>query len=89
MERITQQDLVLDYLKRHKNGITSWDAIKLFGCTRLSSVIYLLKKRGYNIEREMCHGQTKFGGDTGFARYYLVDDKKEKMSLFERLRFFV
>lgn len=88
MTKISQLDLVLDYMKQHKRGITSWEAIKYFGCTRLSSVIYNLKKRGYNIGREMIYSRNRYDNSVGFARYYL-DDNKEKLSFFERLRFFM
>lgn len=38
----TQKQQVLAHLKKHKS-ITSWDAIKLYGITRLAHYIYLLK----------------------------------------------
>ena len=37
-----------------ENGkITSWEAIQKYGATRLSSIIFNLRKRGMNIETEM------------------------------------
>ena len=38
----TQKQQVLAHLKK-KKSITSWDAIKLYGITRLAHYIYLLK----------------------------------------------
>lgn len=38
----TQKEQVLAHLKK-KKSITSWDAIKLYGITRLAHYIYLLK----------------------------------------------
>lgn len=48
MEKMTQEKAVLQHLKEN-GSITSWDAITLFGATRLSAIIYLLRKQGYNI----------------------------------------
>ena len=43
---------VLEHLK--VNGkITSWDAINLYHATRLSAIIYVLKKRGHEIHTHM------------------------------------
>ena len=47
----TQQDRILRYLE-DKGSIASWEAIKEFGVTRLSAVIYNLKKKGYDFEEE-------------------------------------
>lgn len=41
-KRLTQKELVKAYLMRYKS-ITSWRAIQLYGCTRLSDVIYKLR----------------------------------------------
>ena len=48
-------DIVLAHLKR-EGTITSWEAIKLYGATRLSAIIETLRKEDYLIETEM----TKF-----------------------------
>lgn len=40
---------VLEYLQEY-GKITSWEAIQHFGATRLSSIIFNLRKRGYDIE---------------------------------------
>ena len=41
---------VLQYLREHSLGITTWDAINLFHATRLSAIIFNLKKDGYVID---------------------------------------
>jgi hypothetical protein len=38
------------YLVDHKEGITSWDAIQLFRATRLSAIIFNLRKEGFVID---------------------------------------
>lgn len=46
--RITKTDKVLEHLQ--KNGsITSWEAIELYGATRLSAIIFNLRKK-FNIQ---------------------------------------
>lgn len=55
-----------------KKSITSWEAIKLYRATRLSAIIYNLRKRGYMIISEPEYNQkTK----TQFARYILLKQK--------------
>lgn len=52
-------------------GISSMEAIKQFGATRLSAIIFVLRKRGYDIDTVMCEGTDRFGNKMQFARYYL------------------
>ena len=50
-----------------KGSITSLEAINLYVCTRLSSVIFRLKERGYKIVSIYEHE-----GKSRFVRYYLL-----------------
>ena len=61
---------VLQWLKTGA-GISSMEAVKQFGATRLSSHIFNLRKAGYDIETVMVDGRDRFGNPTRFARYYL------------------
>lgn len=54
-------------------SISSMEAIQSFGATRLSAIIFNLRKRGYNIETVTCEGTDRFGNKMQFARYYLRD----------------
>lgn len=54
-------------------GISSMEAIKNFGTTRLSAIIFNLRKAGYDIETVTCEGTDRFGNKMTFARYYLRD----------------
>jgi len=69
----TQTQLVLERLQRGR-GITSLEAFREFGITRLSVIIFNLRKRGYNIETVKCEGTDRFGNPMRYARYYLRDD---------------
>lgn len=51
---------ILDYMKEH-GSITSLDAIRCFGCTRLSGRIFDLKKMGYAIDKTMEEVPTRDG----------------------------
>ena len=72
MARRTQQQAVLDWLKTG-TGISSMDAFKALGVTRLSAVVFNLRKKGYNIESEEIETTTRFGSRVKIARYYLKD----------------
>jgi len=64
----TQKDAILWHLKTYKH-ITSWEAIKEYGATRLSGIIFELKNEGYPIETNLIEMKTRFGRKTNIARY--------------------
>tara|TARA_B100000965_G_C19210814_1_gene591526 strand:- start:142 stop:420 length:279 start_codon:yes stop_codon:yes gene_type:complete len=64
----TQKDAILWHLKNYGN-ITSWEAIKEYGATRLSGIIFDLKAEGYPIETNLIDMKTRFGRTTSIARY--------------------
>lgn len=69
---MTKTQAVLDWLQTHAS-ISSMEAIQSFGATRLSAIIFNLRKKGYNIETVTCEGTDRFGNKMTFARYYLRD----------------
>lgn len=62
---MSQSKQVLAHLQE-KGSITSWEAIINYGATRLSGIIYSLRKAGYPIEASI-----ERKGDKHYARYYL------------------
>lgn len=60
------------YLETHKKGITSLQAIEMFGATRLAVTIHALRRKGLNIITEMKDVPTRYG-TTKVAVYKLVD----------------
>ena len=68
----TQNERILRYLKTHKRGITSIQAIELFGATRLSDIIFRLRKAGYDIETEQITKKNRYGHTTTYACYKLA-----------------
>ena len=65
---------VLQYLKEH-GSITSKEAFDEFGETRLSAVIFELRKDGLEIETERVKGVNRFGERTNYGKYFLRDAK--------------
>lgn len=67
----TQSEQVLNHLKTNK-AITSMEAIKEYGITRLAVAIHTLKKQGCNINTEMIKVKNRFGKSCTVASYSLV-----------------
>jgi hypothetical protein len=73
---LTQTKLILQHLIEH-GSITSYEAIKLFGATRLSAIIYDLRhKYGYSIASHFEQVTTRYGHKTQIAVYRLETEKK-------------
>lgn len=71
MSKLSQKDRVLCHL--HKFGeITSWEAIKEYGITRISAVIFKLRKEGWYIENEWVTTKNRYGDDVRFVSYKLM-----------------
>lgn len=77
MKDLTQTDMILIHLK-DSGGITSWEAIKEYGCTRLSARIYELRKRGYNIENERVYTRNRYRKPVSYVRYVLKENEEQK-----------
>ena len=68
------KSLILKHLEKH-GKITSWEAIKKYRCTRLSAVIFELRKT-VNITTSDIYYQTKDGKMKRYALYKLVKGDK-------------
>lgn len=64
-----QEDRVLRHLKDY-GSITSWDAIQEYGITRLSAVIFNLRKI-YDIKGTMVTAKNRYNEPVHFVRYTL------------------
>ena len=71
-QRMTKTEAVLRWLQSNAS-ISSMEAIKEFGATRLSAIIFNLRKRGYDIDMVWCEGRDRFGNPMRYGRYYLMD----------------
>lgn len=74
MAKLTKTEKVLKHLEQY-NKITSWEAIQLYGATRLSAIIFNLKKKGYNIISKRKSFIDRYGDKSQFAVYYLDINK--------------
>ena len=71
--KITKQQMIENYLIEH-GSISSLEAINAFWATRLSAIIYTLKKEGWHFKTTMeKHEPT---GST-FARYHVIPKPQE------------
>ena len=63
------RERVLQYLKEN-GSITSWEAIKELGCTRLSEYIRQLRYE-YNIASQIQKTVNRYGDKIHYAKYIL------------------
>lgn len=70
MMRMTQTEKVLKYMQE-RGSITTMDAFRELGITRLSARIYDLKHEGHTIRESSQSGKTKDGTSYTVARYSL------------------
>ena len=66
----THYTRLLDYLKQYPY-ITSLQAIRDLGNTRLSATIYQLRRDGYNIESKDLTVRNRWGNNTIISQYKL------------------
>jgi hypothetical protein len=64
--KVTKHDLVRKHLLK-KKSITSWDAITLYKATRLSAIIFTLRKSGWNISTKPIQME-----EGSYAKYLLI-----------------
>jgi len=77
MQYRSQREAVLSHLEEHGH-ITSMQAIQQYGATRLSAIIYLLRRRGYRIKTEAFQVTTRYGRKTRPAKYILLKEDSER-----------
>ncbi len=72
-QKHSQMANVLQYLKDY-GKITSLDAIREFGATRLSGIIYVLRHEyNYNIRSERRQHLNKYGHNVNYVVYILEE----------------
>lgn len=74
-----QKERVLDYLERF-GSITSLDAFRDLGVTRLSAIIYRLRDDGYQIKTKDEFATNRFDERTHYARYEFQRETNEEDS---------
>lgn len=74
-----QAKRVLDYIDQF-GSITSFEAFSDSGITRLSAVVFDLRKEGYNIQSETIGRKNRYGELAHFSKYFIPQE--EQVSLF-------
>jgi hypothetical protein len=78
----SQSDAILWHLKKY-GSITSYEAIREYGATRLSAIIFNHRKEGYDISSMPLTKKTRFGRNTTIAKYIYktppVEFKQEQL----------
>lgn len=81
---MNKADLILNELFLHP--ITSLDAIRRFGVTRLAAVIYELRQDGFVIESINTTVRDRFGNRCHVAEYRLKARRRARSLRIQRLR---
>ena len=65
-------------IKRHlkdEGSVTSWDAFKEYGITRLSHIIYMLRREGWVIKTTDITKTNRYGNLVTFAKYSINENE--------------
>ena len=68
---MTQREVILNHFNKY-NTITSWEAIQLYGITKVNAVIFHLRQEGYKITSTNKTVTTKLGNTTTISVYKFV-----------------
>lgn len=71
---MTQKEALLNYLKRHPKGLTTWVAFEILGITCVHKRVADLEADGYAIERQTIDGTNRYGNPCRVTRYRLLQD---------------
>lgn len=67
----TQWETILYYLQTTRKRISSWEAIKEFGFTRLAAIVKEVEYHtGIVLKRESVIAKTRYGGITNITEYW-------------------
>lgn len=70
-----QRAVVFKHLKE-KGSITSMEAFQLYGATRLSAIIFDLRKAGHVIDTVYQETITRYGEHCRYAEYVMKKEEK-------------
>lgn len=71
MSKENHKTRLMDYLQSY-GSITSLEAIRDLGNTRLSATIYKLRDKGVEIETDYIEVSTRWGSKARIAKYKLI-----------------
>ena len=70
MGKKTQAERVLEFIKRF-GSITTLEAFRDLGVTRLSARIFELRARGFDIDSTNITNKNRYGEKCTYSKYYL------------------
>ena len=73
IKKPTQAERIYKFMRTHKRGITTLQAINYCGCLDLQGRIRDLKEKGVKIGDEYIHVITACGDQVRVKRYWLVE----------------
>ncbi len=82
---VKNQTTEIQYHLQEKGSITSWEAIKEYGITRLSAVIFTLRGKGLVIKSEPIKTKNRFGRTILTARYVLKGSNTTQTNIFQSM----
>lgn len=72
----TQKEAVKERLV-HYGFLTSLEAFELFGITRLSGIIFKLRREGLNVRSHTKQTKNRYGNNVNYAVYWLTPEDRE------------
>lgn len=72
---MTQEERVKEHLEKY-NTITTFEAFRQYGITRLNNVIFLLRGKGMDIESVFKTTKNRYGDKVSYAEYTLHQREK-------------
>ena len=72
MKKTTNKSQLVKEHLLTKGKITSWEAIQEYGATRLSDIIFRLRKSGYNILTNNIAFTDRYGNTGQYAEYVYI-----------------
>jgi len=73
MKKLSQCEMIINYIKEFES-ITTLQAFRDIGCTRLASRINDLKNQGYRFRDEFVTSKNRYGVKVSYKKYYLEGD---------------
>ena len=83
MNQENQKTTKSGQVKKHlldKGIIDSWTAIELYGATRLSAIIFNLRRRGFNIDSQPKTVKDRNGNLCNFVTYKFIEKKRDSIN---------
>ena len=82
---VKNQTTEVQYHLQQEGSITSWEAIKEYGITRLSAIIFNLRAQSIEFKSEPIKSKNRFGRTILSARYVLKGSNTRQTNIFQSM----